>query len=209
MLPNIWTYEGDQKQIDKIVLRANEVVQVPQSGKLIQAARALDLDEDWKLVNYLEKTISLLGAVPAEVWDNLGSAGKVESGVALKLTWQPMADAISVMRKTMSMAEQEKMRVTAKMFNTYNEKKIEVKDLRPEITYKQDVIPVDEAVAILNDLALLADGVKSLEDLVIKYNPTIKTKLQAEEFIKKVQDSKPKPEPAPSLRMRDRAQANA
>lgn len=204
VLPNIWTYEGDQKVIDKIIIRHGEVVQVPAGAKFQQAGRELNLSEDWKLAQYLEKTISILGCIPPEVWDTLGSAGKVESGVALRLTMQPMAEAVQLIRKHMASAEKHKMRSTVQMFNFYNDNRIDLTKIRPECTYKQNVIPVDEAVEILNDLALFAANAKSLPDLVMKYNSQITTREQAEKFIQEIQAAKPKPEVAPSLRVRDR-----
>lgn len=210
ILPNIWKYTGDQKNIDKVVLRSNSIVQIPTDGVFEQATRALDLSEDWKLVNYIEKLISLAAALPAEVWDTLGSAGKVESGVAFKLVMQPMVESIQSIRKYMADAEKEKMRVTVKMFNAYNpSSKIDLAKIRPTIVYNQNLIPVDEGVEIINDISLLAADVKSLPDLVMKYNPQFTTREQAEKFIEDVRAAKPKPEPVKSLRVRDIAKTNA
>lgn len=190
VLPNIWKYTGEQKDIKNITIRSNEIVQIPENGTFEQAGRALDLSEDWKLVNYLEKTIALLAAIPAEVWDTLGSAGKVESGVALKLTMQPLVEGIDATRKAFAVAEKEKMRVTVNMFNAHNpNRKIDLKNIRPTVNYKGKVIPVDEAVQIVSDLSLFDKGVKSLTELVRKYHDEITTDEQAENWIKDNQES--------------------
>jgi hypothetical protein len=194
VLPTIWEYTGDQKNIDKIVIRSNAIVQIPENGKFGQSVRELDLTEDWKFINYLEKTISLLAVIPAEVWDNLGSAGKVESFVALRLTWQPMADMIHSVREQLEVHEKEKMRVTVRMYNTFNKnKQIDLNKIRPEVSYNENVIPIDEAKEILNDLSLYDKGVKSLSDLVMKYNPKFTTQEQADAFIAEQKASAPPP----------------
>lgn len=184
VLPNIWKYTGEQKQIDKLTIRTNQVVQIPTGGTFEQASRELNLSEDWKLVNYIEKMISLLGAIPAEVWDMLGSAGKVESGVALRLVMQPMAESISITRKHMARNEKQKMRNTVRMFNFHNQDvPIDMTVIRPTVIHEQNVIPVDDAIDVLNDIQLLDKGVKSLEELVRKYHPELTRPDQVKAFI--------------------------
>lgn len=194
VLPTIWRYTGEQKAINELSIRTNSIVQIPEGGTFEQAARELNLLEDWKLVNYLEKTISLLAVLPAEVWDMLGSAGKVESGVALKLTMQPMVESVNLIRKSFAASEHQKMRSTVKMFNYYNQdKQIDLKNIRPEVQYNREIIPIDEAVAIVNDLALLNSGAKSLVELVKKHNPSITTDEQAQAFIEETRKQKEPP----------------
>lgn len=185
MLPVIWGIEGDIGKLKNFPIRTNRLVQLPTGGKLMQTERNLDLEEEWRAADNLERFISLVASVPANVWDTLGSAGKVESGVALKILYQPLLDIIRTVRSHYAYAEKERMTKTVKMWNTLNpNRRIALEKIRPEVKFKEDILPKNEQEEIASDILKLSNGIVTLTDLVKKYNPHIKTDAEAEAYMK-------------------------
>lgn len=190
-LPVIWGFTGDFGKIKNFPIRPNKIVQLPVDGKLAQTERNLDLEEEWTAANNLERFISLVASVPASVWDTLGSAGKVESGVALKILYQPLLDIVGTVQTHYGSAEKERMTKTLKMWNSMNPTKpVDVTKLRPEVKFKRDILPKNETEEIASDILKLANGIVTLTDLVKKYNQHLKTDAEVEAYIKQESERK-------------------
>lgn len=205
MLPNLWVYKGEKADAERIRLAPNEVVCVPGvGGDFAQAARNMNAAEEWNLAGNLAKFIGLAAQFPIELLTQLEGAGRVETGVALKILFQPIVEGVQSIRSSFGKAEKERMRVAVLMFNAANPaKKINLKNIRPEVAYNEDLIPSEEAQNIISDLSLLDKRIVSLKDLVLKYNKKITTEEQAENFLK---ENAPAPQPQglrfPSFRER-------
>ena len=207
VLPNIWKYRGDPKNAEKIVIRTNEIACIPEGdppGDFAQAARELNLTEDWNLANYIDSLIHVCGQLPQGFLRDMAGSGKTDSGTALKIVFQPIIEAMQSIRAEFGKAEKRRMVNTVKIVNTNNAKPIILNRIRPEVSYNQDLVPANEMEDIANDLKLLADGVLALPDLVKKYNPTITTDEQVQAFMAENEGRKraaqPQPFAIPSLR---------
>jgi hypothetical protein len=184
LLPNVWVFGGEKADAEKIKIRPNEVVAVPPAGTFGQAARNMNAVEEWNLAGNLAKFIGLAAQFPVEVLTQLDGAGKVESGVALKILFHPIVEGMQAIRASFGKTERERMRVSVMMFNAENPtKRIKLENIRPEIEYNEDLIPADDAQQIINDILLFDKGALSLKNIVMKYNPSITTEEQADTFL--------------------------
>jgi hypothetical protein len=83
------------------------------------------------------------------------------------------------------------MKKTVKMWNTLNPtKKIDLDKIRPEVKFREDILPKNDQEEIASDILKLSNGIVTLTDLVKKYNPHIKTDAEAEEYMKAESDRK-------------------
>ena len=187
LLPNIWIYRGEEKSAKKVVIRHSGIIHIPEGeppGDFKQAARELNLTEDWKLADYLDSFIHVCGQLPQGFLRDMAGVGKTESGVALKIVFQPILEAMESIRAEFGRAEKLRMVNTVKIVNANNKgREIDLAKLRPEISYNEDLIPANAAQDLLDDLSLLGVGALTLRDIVKKYNPNVTTDEQADAVI--------------------------
>lgn len=189
ILSTIWIFTGDKKMASEITIRKNEIVCLPNvegGAKFEQSVSQLNLTEEWKLCDYYAHIIDMVGMFPSQSFESLTGSGKVESGVALKILFRPLIDAIGLIRSAMAEAEKQRMSVCVKMFNAHNQlSKIDLTKIRPEVEYHNNPIPVDEASELINDVLKMEKGAMSKATFAMRYNNSLRTEAEAEDFLKK------------------------
>ena len=136
------------------------------------------------LLSKFESFLSYMFSVPLEV-----ISGNVDSssGIQLKMLFQSIIKLREAMQMTIGQAEQEMMYKSLYIYEMENGgKHIYTDALKPVVTYEKDILPVDDAAELTNDIIKLDKKIVTLADLVIKHNPAIKTKEEAEAYIEKV-----------------------
>jgi hypothetical protein len=129
--------------------------------------------------------MSSIGGVPKHMLGDLGAAGSVVSGVALRIMYESLNQVCKIKEAGFKPAEEKTIKTCLSMLAYYNNKPGHFDAVQVQVQYNPDRTPRD------NDLEFQADQKKvlanfwNLIDLVMKYEPDIETREQAIELLQK------------------------
>lgn len=98
---NLWVNKGDPPPKGKeFRIAPNRVYSVGVDGDLYQALRALTLEPEWGHLEMLTRQITAAASVPT-YYTGLEQFGKIESGYALEIMFQPLQEIMGRIRSQM------------------------------------------------------------------------------------------------------------
>ena len=179
--------QGEKKpSAEEIVLGPQMAAFVGENGDMKILSPDIKEGPFKVLIENYERMLEHVFSIPMQV-----IAGEVmaKSGIQLKLLFGAIIKLLKSMEMNIDASEKDRMKKEMLIYETANNFKGKFTDkLRPVIEYKDDIIPSDEEVQLNMDVLKKAQRLLKQEQLLVKYNPAVETKEEAEEFIKENTD---------------------
>lgn len=136
--------------------------------------------------------MTAIAGVPKHMMHDLEGAGKVPSGVALKILYEALNQVCVLKEAGFKGSEQRTIKGALEQLAYYNGRPGLFRDLQVEVKYNPNRTPVDVEAEFKADAAKLIQNYYNLVDLVMKYEQGIETREQAMEWLKVRADEKKK-----------------
>jgi len=154
---------------------------VPQAEFLtwnqnIEGTRSLYLDA--------ANIMSAIGGIPKFLMHDLDGAGKVPSGVALRIMYEPLNQLCQLKEAGFKRAEEKMIKACLEQLAYYNNKPNHFDPVQVVINYNPDRTPRDTDAEFQTDVKRLFMGFYNLVDMVLKYERGVETREQAIAFLK-------------------------
>jgi hypothetical protein len=128
--------------------------------------------------------IASISAIPRHMMKDLGNAGVVPSGAALKIMYEGMNQVCSLKEAGFKEAEEQMIKGALSQLAFYNNKAGLFDNLSVDIKYNPDRTPRDVDAEFLADQKKLLTKYLNLVDIVMKYEPSVKTREDAIAYLK-------------------------
>jgi hypothetical protein len=161
ILQNVWnTNLSAENPEQPLRLNPDSINFLGPDGKLEQAVRNLNLEEERRYLEILEHQISKSSQVPAELI-GLRDAGKLPSGVALQILLQPLNELITRLRPLFKAMVEELTEKVIRMKYAIDLKKAPEK-LVIDVQVNENIFPEDrkekiEEIILLKDKGIIDD----------------------------------------------------
>ena len=176
ILQNVWVtnLSADNPEMP-IRLSPDTINFLGPDGKLEQAIRNLDLEEERKLLEILEFQISKASQVPAELI-GLRDVGKLPSGIALQILLQPLVELIERIRPLFVLKTGELAEKLIRMKYAIDGKRAPDK-IELDIQVNEAIFPDDRKEKIDEIITLKKEGLISIEQAQLLLEPYLKLTL--------------------------------
>lgn len=164
VLQNVWaTNRSVDNPESPLIISPGYINYLGPNGLLEQVQRNLSTDEERQMMNKLEHHISRASQVPAELI-GLENAGKIPSGVALSLIFQPLVeliDRLQLVYTPMVKRVVKKLLYMQLLIDKYSSPSLDLSpisypDVEVEIFTNRQVVPV-ERISTIDQLIKLKD----------------------------------------------------
>lgn len=136
--------------------------------------------------------MSALSGVPKHMMHDLDGAGRVPSGVALRIIYESMNQLCTLKEAGFKAAEERMIATCLDMLAFHNGQPGKFKDVKITIQYNPDRTPRDIDAEFEQDMKKKLIGFLNLVDLVLKYESGIETREQALKFLEAKAEEKKK-----------------
>lgn len=129
--------------------------------------------------------ISSLAGTPKHMMGDIGAAGAVVSGVALRIMYESLNQVCTLKEAGFKAAEEKLIMACLSQLAYYNGTPGKFDSVQAQVQYNPDRTPRDNDIEFQNDAKKLVTGFWNLVDMVMKYEPDIGTREQAIELLAK------------------------
>jgi hypothetical protein len=134
--------------------------------------------------------ISSLSGVPKHMMGDIGAAGAVTSGVALRIMYASLNQACTLKEAGFKASEEKLIMACLSQLAYYNGHPGKFDPVQAQVQYNPDRTPRDNDIEFQNDAKKLITGFWNLVDLVMKHEPGIETREQAIEYLRQKAEEK-------------------
>lgn len=142
------------------------------------------------LVRDLADMIASISGVPKHQLHDLDGAGAVVSGVALRVMYKKLNEVCIVKEAGFKRPEQQAILTALDMLAVHNAKPGYFDEVNVTVNYNPDRTPRDQAEQLNEDRTLEDLGLIKKVEMVMKYNPEIKTKDEAFQYLIEIEEEK-------------------
>lgn len=134
--------------------------------------------------------MSAISGIPKFMMHDLDGAGKVPSGVALRILYEPMNQVCQLKEAGFKSAEEKLIKACLEQLAYYNNNPGHFDQVQVVINYNPDRTPRDTDAEFIADTKRLFMGFYNLIDMVLKYERGVETREQAVAFLEQRAEEK-------------------